>query len=93
MAELAEALELWIEAHQDTARAWTAEGWTAIERAVLALQLMLTRVAALRKPKAELSAIRALRIPELESPRVTAVAESAPAFARTGRFRQPDNAC
>lgn len=76
MAELAEALELWIEAHQDTAREWTADGWAAIERAVLALQLMLTRVAALRKPKAELSAIRALRVPALTATAVPSVPAS-----------------
>lgn len=71
IADLAEALELWIEAHQNTARAWSAASWSKIERAVLALQLMLTRVAALRKPKSELSVIKALAIPELEVPQVS----------------------
>ncbi|CAG1005805.1 hypothetical protein ANRL2_04525, partial [Anaerolineae bacterium] len=40
------------------------------------LQLMLTRVAALRKPKAELSAIRALRVPALTATAVPSVPAS-----------------
>jgi len=64
IAELAEALELWLDAHQNQARAWTAESKLVMERAVLALQLMLTRVTALRKPKLEMSVVKSLQLAE-----------------------------
>lgn len=75
IAELAEALELWLDAYQPSGRAWTAESWAVMERAVLSLQLMLTRVAALRKPKPELSVLESLLLPAAEAP---ATSEPAP---------------
>lgn len=90
IAQLAEALELWIEAHQNTAREWTAESWGKIERAVLAIQLMLSRVASLRKPKAELSAINSLSVAEVESPKTPAVATQAAVATVTAEQRLLD---
>lgn len=77
IGELAEALELWLDAHQNPVRDWTGQSWKTVERAVLALQLMLTRVAALRKPKFEMSVLKSLRIPvtEIQAPLSTPEAD------------------
>jgi len=66
VAELAEALELWLDAHQNHGREWNAASWAVMERAVLTLQLMLTRVSSLRKPKSELSVLKSLRLQPVE---------------------------
>ncbi len=59
VAELAGALESWIEAQ---AGGWSASVWTTFGQAVVALRLMLARVTARRNPKPQLSALESLRI-------------------------------
>ncbi len=62
VGQLAEAIELWLDAFDRRVAEWKPEGWAVMERALLSLQLMLTRVAALRKPKPDLAVLNLLQI-------------------------------
>jgi chemosensory pili system protein ChpA (sensor histidine kinase/response regulator) len=62
MAELAEALEIWLEEHAGKTLPWkSALSWQVLDRAALALRQMLRRLAALRKPKVDLGVLQSLR--------------------------------